>query len=291
MTQVIAERLEALAEQDAVLAPLARLYATALRLANRSESVVLVTLLREKVGSAEGGVPFLHRQTLAVDVGQLGQFLYEVGILLERESVSESQSVAQLAASGQIPVLELVRSGLMADSKQIEELASGLALPTDLCTVLAQIVVVPVLAQCLREMTGDLTQQWRAGYCPLCGAWPVLAEFRGLARERWLRCGRCGSGWRYPHQECPFCGTSDHRRLRYLAEEGKRDSQRIEVCLDCRGYVKTFATLGAWSHGEVLLQDLLTVELDFVATEQGYQRPAGLGFPLELTVVSQELLA
>jgi len=63
------------------------------------------------------------------------------------------------------------------------------------------------------------------------------------------------------------------------------------VCEQCRGYLKTFATLGPWSLGEILLQDLATVEFDFLAQDRGYQRPEGLGYPLEVQIVAQELLA
>ena len=28
---------------------------------------------------------------------------------------------------------------------------------------------------------------WGRGYCPTCGAWPLLGEFRGLEQDRWLR--------------------------------------------------------------------------------------------------------
>ena len=38
-------------------------------------------------------------------------------------------------------------------------------------------------------------RNWSEGYCPLCGAWPALAEVRGIERSRYLRCGRCGAEW------------------------------------------------------------------------------------------------
>src|SRR5256885_10625390 len=51
-------------------------------------------------------------------------------------------------------------------------------------------------------------------YCPLCGVWPVVAEYTGLERKRQLRCGRCGVGWAIPLLRCVYCDQTDHDQLR-----------------------------------------------------------------------------
>jgi len=125
---------------------------------------------------------------------------------------------------------------------------------------------------------------WDAGWCPTCGAWPGLAESRGLDRERWLRCGRCATGWRFEAGRCAFCGSRDHKALGYLAPEADRESRRAETCEACGGYVKTIATVAAPSAAELALADLASVELDVAALDRGFGRPAELGFPLEVEV-------
>src|SRR5205823_1122353 len=113
----------------------------------------------------------------------------------------------------------------------------------------------------------------------------TLAELRGLSRERWLRCGRCGAGWRWPQQRCAFCATRDHRQLGYLAPEASRESRRAATCDACRGYLKTISTLGASPPAELAYQDLTTLELDVAALERDYARPEAPGFPLAVTLL------
>jgi len=287
----VVDRLEALAERDEVLAPLARLYACVLRLASAPESQLFVQLLRAQPPQPSASVPLLHEQTLAVDVGQAARLLQEMSRVLVHHDLPASEELAEALSSGRLVALELIRAGVQADTESLEQLALDTNLPAPLVRVMADMTGMAVLSVLGRSVETNALQGWRTGHCPLCAAWPVVAEFRGLERDRWLRCGRCGTGWRYPHQQCPFCGNSDHRTLRYFAEEGKQDSQRVEVCEQCRGYVKTFATLGPWSHGEVLLQDLVTVEFDLAAQEREYRRPEGLGFPLAVQIVARELAA
>ncbi len=286
----IVDKLEQLAEQDAVLAPLARLYALVLRSATAPGSQLLASVL-DPQPVTDGVTPALHGRTLVVDVGQATHLVTEAAELLARSGIAAGEGLAPAVRSGRLAVLDLVRAGIAATPERLEELGERAGVSPGVVATLAQTVAIPFLVAAARAIGGQPASTWHTGYCPICAAWPVLAEFRGLERDRWLRCARCGAGWRFPHQHCPFCANSDHRTLRYLAEEGKQDAQRVEVCEICRGYVKTFATLGAWSHGEVLFQDLTTIELDLVAVEHNYQRPGSLGFPLAVTVVARELVA
>ena len=120
--------------------------------------------------------------------------------------------------------------------------------------------------------------RWRRGICPGCGAPPLLAELRapssGGERERFLRCGRCESTWRYPRVECPGCGTIDHRSLRYLHVDGEEEFRRAMTCDRCQAYVKEVAALDALSFDALLEEDLATVGLDLMAVERGFRRAA-----------------
>jgi FdhE protein len=142
--------------------------------------------------------------------------------------------------------------------------------------------LVLAAGRCAAPLIENVT--WDAGYCPVCAAWPTLAELRGLSRERWLRCGRCGAGWRFPQQRCAFCATRDHRQIGYLAPEANRESRRAATCDACRGYLKTISTLDASSPAELAYQDLTTLELDVAALERDYARPETPGFPLAVTL-------
>jgi FdhE protein len=125
------------------------------------------------------------------------------------------------------------------------------------------------------------------GYCPICGAWPALAEARGLERERRLRCTRCGGDWRTEWLRCPYCGVRDHLQLGALAPEGAVETRKAETCAACRRYVKTVTTLAATPADEVALQDLATLELDLAALTHGYEGPQGLGCAMNVRITAR----
>jgi FdhE protein len=126
---------------------------------------------------------------------------------------------------------------------------------------------------------------WTQAYCPVCGAWPLRAELRGVERERHLRCSRCGADWLSSWLCCTYCGEKDHWRLGLLAPEGQLESRRVETCGSCRQYLKAFAALTPASPLEMVLDDLETLELDLAARERGFTRPDGLGYPVSVSIV------
>jgi formate dehydrogenase maturation protein FdhE len=65
------------------------------------------------------------------------------------------------------------------------------------------------------------------------------------------------------------------------------DVLKVETCASCRGYVKSMATLLPIPPFELLLRDLETVELDLVALDRGYHRPAERVLPLEIRAVAR----
>jgi FdhE protein len=78
---------------------------------------------------------------------------------------------------------------------------------------------------------------------------------------------------------------TDHAELLALVPEKSGSNAVIEACKRCRGYVKTFTTLQSSPSAEVMVDDLASVDLDIAALEQGYRRPAGAGYSLDITIV------
>jgi FdhE protein len=152
---------------------------------------------------------------------------------------------------------------------------------------IAPTLTLPLLLACGQAWAGRPRADWPHGYCPTCGAWPALAEARGLERSRQLRCGRCGGDWRTQWLRCPYCGTTDHLRLGSLVPAEGGESRKVDTCLACGAYIKTLTVLTACSPPEVTLRDLETVDLDLAALERGYQRPPGPGQPLNVQLVGR----
>ena len=181
-----------------------------------------------------------------------------------------------------IDVAAVIEAAVCQDDARIDALAAG-GDPHPL-RVVAQMAALPLLQACARATGWEAPPSWWEGYCPVCGAWPALAEFRGLERKRWLRCGRCGSGWEREWLRCPFCDEQSHEQLGYLAPEEGEATRKVEVCDSCKGYLKAHATISALPPWAVLLEDLTTVPLDVAALERGYRRPERPGYALEARV-------
>ena len=149
--------------------------------------------------------------------------------------------------------------------------AEALGLDPALAATVLRFTLFPTLAAIeaslapLREGSG-----WERGYCPTCGSWPLLGEFRGLEQSRILRCGLCAAGWEVPLLWCHFCGNRDHEQLGYLHPEGEETRDRAAVCDACHGYVKMIQTLSPLPPLHLHLTDAATLSLDLAAAERGY---------------------
>ena len=187
----------------------------------------------------------------------------------------------------------LLEAVVCQDDARVDALASAAGVADSAASamrVVAQLAALPLLQACGRRLGKDVPSPstWCEGYCPLCGAWPALAEFRGLERKRWLRCGRCGSGWEVAWLRCPFCGETNHQRLGYLAPgEESETTRKAEVCESCKGYLKAEATVRALRPWEILLEDLTSVALDVAALDRGYHRPERSAYALDVRVVER----
>lgn len=134
--------------------------------------------------------------------------------------------------------------------------------------------LLPWLANLQTHLASALpTTPWPHGYCPICGSWPALGEFRGLEQVRFLRCGLCAASWEFPRLRCPFCATDDHRQLGYLHQEGQEGKERVATCDACRGYIKMVNTLTPLRPEQLLVMELATLPLDLVAGDRGYSTP------------------
>jgi FdhE protein len=283
MIQPATDRLEQLAQADAAVAPLAWLQLEALRASTEPGWETGIPTL----GTSHllQGAPLLDGLTLGVDPGQVGRLWSRLASASERQNPEGAGRLTSVGDVATFDTLALMEASLIGNEIRLAQCAEQLEVELPFMATLGHLATLPLLQACGRKaepLLGAVT--WQAGYCPVCGAWPTLAELRGLERERWLRCGRCGAGWRFNRQACVFCGNNDHHSQGYLAGDEQRDTRRAETCEQCRGYLKTLAALGAFTPTEVLAQDLASVELDMAALEQGYARPEKPGWTLRTSL-------
>jgi FdhE protein len=203
---------------------------------------------------------------------------------------AEAGASASLARAARRPFLDaaaVLEAAIAADRTRLAALADGAGADREAFAPVAAVAAMPLLQACARRWSSRVSADWPHAYCPICGAWPALAEARGLERERHLRCTRCGGDWRTEWLRCPFCSNRDHGKLGALVPEATVETCRAETCAACRRYVKTVTVLSATPSADVAIQDLATVDLDVSALANGYQGSLGLGHAVSVTVTAR----
>lgn len=227
--------------------------------------------------------PVLSGATLAMDASAVRRLL---GRLIRIASRSGTERLAALepALRADVDILALFRASLCQDSKSIAGIAAASGADAEALQGVVALLALPFLHACNRRWAPSIRESWVEGYCPVCGSWPAFAEVRGIERRRYFRCGRCGGEWHAHMLHCAYCTNTNHDELAALVPDKAGAHGVIEACRRCFGYVKTFTRLQGCPPGTVMLDDLGSVDLDVAALEQGYTRPQGAGFPIEIVV-------
>jgi FdhE protein len=221
------------------------------------------------------GIPLLRGEPPAIDRDAfLGRWQRMCAALEQQHRDGSAAALGQAVRDGRLDPAEMMAAVLAGRPEAIRERAALLGLDPGLAATLLRFVLFPVFAA-LEMSLGPLHEGavWDRGYCPTCGSWPLLGEFRGLDQSRFLRCGLCAASWPFPRLSCPFCGNNHHEQLGFLHGEGEEGRYRAAVCTACRGYVKMVSTLSALPPLHLLLADAATLHLDLAAAERGYSNP------------------
>jgi FdhE protein len=234
---------------------------------------------------APGGAPLADGAVL--EVSRRAGDRWVRGLLTIAAGAGASPSLAEAARAPRLDALAVLEAAIAADRGRLDGIAGATGAERDAFAAVAAVAAMPPLQACARRWSSRVAASWDHGYCPICGAWPVLAEARGLERERRLRCARCGGDWRTEWLRCPYCGVRDHLRLGALVPEGTAETRKAETCAECRRYVKTVTTLAATPAADVAIQDLATVDLDLAALAHGYQAAQGLGSAVSVRVTAR----
>lgn len=241
------------------------------------------TIVPLRAGTQPDKVPLLAGANLELEKDSL-RLLLEQLMGVACRSGTAKMATLDAAMREDLDIFILFRASLHQDSDHIKDFAVVLGVDPEAFQAVAAMVPVPFLQACNRRWGRAIAVSWMEGYCPVCGAWPAFAEVRGIERSRYLRCGRCGGEWQAHLLYCPYCGNTDHKEQVSLVPESSPKSA-VDACKRCLGYVKTFTTLQGSPPAMVILDDLASVELDVAAAEQGYKRPLGAGYALNVTVI------
>ena len=222
-----------------------------------------------------GPEPLLSRAVIVVASRPIERWVRRV--LVTAAAVGREAPFVDAATARRIDPGALLQAAVALDEEYLDGLSRAVGDTHGVLVALAPLIAMPLLHACRRAWTASAPVTWPHGYCPTCGAWPTLAEIRGLEGGRHLRCRRCGGDWVTEWLRCPFCGERDHAQLGSLVSAGRLERDKIEVCDRCHGYIKTTMTFAPIPPEQIVLQDLDTVVLDVAAVERGYRLPQSRG--------------
>jgi FdhE protein len=270
------EELDRLARERPALAGPAQFLADALP-GLYAEPVSVSSLLTQEqaLPKWDQGIPLLRGETLPLDAAAVARrWQHLCSAAQRRQENPAAKAVADVQRRGALDVGQLTQGILSAQPEVVHAQAAALGLDAGLTATILRLTLFPVLSS-INETTAPWRtgRAWKYGYCPTCGSWPLLGEFRGLEQTRFLRCGFCAASWEFPRLRCPFCHTADHRQLGYFYIETEESKYRAATCDTCRGYVKMISSLAELPPARLLVADLATMHLDLVAAERGFAPP------------------
>lgn len=120
----------------------------------------------------------------------------------------------------------------------------------------------------------EVQKTWLEGTCPTCAGEPVMSVLKRTkrGRERFLVCGRCHTEWGYKRIGCPYCGNAEPEKLSVIEAQGEKDV-RIDACLECGSYIKTYTDKGGNFAGR---EDWASLHIDLLCKDAGYKKRGGL---------------
>jgi FdhE protein len=231
-------------------------------------------------------VPLLAATTLTLEAG-LVRRLFERLIRTASRVGTLKMSSLKAALHADLEWVPLFTASLCQDDDRIDEIAAVSGADAEALHAVIALLSIPFLQACNRRWASSISASWVEGYCPVCGSLPAFTEVRGIERNRYFRCGRCGGEWHARALYCPYCAMSDHDQLVALVPEKSGSNAVIDACKRCLGYVKTFTRLQGCAPGAVMLEDLASVDLDVAAIEHGFARAAGPGHALGIRVTDK----
>jgi hypothetical protein len=216
-----------------------------------------------EAGPAPGRFPFWRRAQKPAPAVE------SVEIAALKASASEIRSAFE---SGRIAIAQVLEAASTGDFTGLGESARDMQLDPDLLWTLAQNCIKPALQSWRRQLQPAPEEiTWHHGYCFVCGATATLGELQDNVQAKHLRCAQCGADWSFPVLKCLQCGNEEPGSRPHFYLDGHSD-RRIEACDACHSYHKVITAFTPTRPELLVVEDLRTLQLDFVASEKGYRK-------------------
>jgi len=224
------------------------------------------------------GVPMLSGEPIPLPLSVLKSALLRLCDALATGGAGESAShIRHAIERSSVDAGSLLSASLSRDQDAVRAGSVQHGLAPDLTWLAAELAASPFVFALQRTMLAhrddSLTAafgDWIAGYCPMCGSWPALAEVVGGHRA--LRCSFCALAWELNTYSCIYCGEEREAFVTAAPNEERKD-RRLELCSACHSYLKTIDVDRLSPFPLVAIADMETMDLDLAALEHGYGRP------------------
>jgi FdhE protein len=196
---------------------------------------------------------------------------------LEKGGAGEAAAtVARALDAGTLGGAALVSACFGRDQRRVRSMASHHNLSPDIAWLVAELAVAPfahlLQAQALAgAAAAESVGAWDNGYCPACGSWPAFAE--AIAGSHGLRCSFCAAGWNVSSYRCIYCANESETFIT-AAPDPDQPGRRLQMCNACGGYLKVLELTARAEFPLVAVEDLASMDLDMIAIERKYMRPA-----------------
>ncbi|MCX5858984.1 MAG: formate dehydrogenase accessory protein FdhE, partial [Proteobacteria bacterium] len=187
------------------------------------------------------GLPWLEAEALKPDENFLGMVFEEILAMVKKHEAAgeeELRKLDDLRQGGGIELAELVRKIASGDAEYFKKTSAATGLAPELLVFFAENLARIFLSAQAEGLPGKYSAAWLRGSCPVCGNEPRMAKLERQQGKRILACSLCDTLWVFRRVECPYCGNSNPRDLRFFQIKGE-SPYRVDVCEKCKRYIKT----------------------------------------------------
>jgi FdhE protein len=220
------------------------------------------------------GFPLIEKRALTLDIPSATRLFKRLcKIMSHNDKASKDvERINRALKSKEIDLLELFKQIDSNGNEYVTNLSKKLDVKEDVLAFLVRNSIRPIYEAYANEMKKHVNQEiWWKGYCPVCGSEPFMAEMREEG-ARFLVCSSCNFVWRFNRLKCPFCENEDHTKLRYFQTEKGGKAYRIDVCDNCKRYIKTIDINELGEEVIPIIEDAGTLYLDILAQKEGYTK-------------------
>ncbi len=221
------------------------------------------------------GLPLLGKEGFALDLEAAQRLFYALSAICQGATPkmgAEIPRMREAAETGALALRDLLSRHY--DMSYFKQAADRCGVDQGILTFLVRASVRPCLEIQMEQLRGlvDL-EAWLQGTCPLCGSHPQIAQLRDEEGKRYLQCSLCGCQWRWERIACPYCSNKAFDLLHYFISE-EEEAYRVDLCDQCKGYIKTIDSRKLDYEPFLDLEDIITIHLDILALEKGFRRSA-----------------